>query len=230
MKDEFVSVVSHELRTPLTSIKGYVDLLVAGGVGSLDELQREFLGIVKENADRLVGLINDLLDISRIESGKVELHRAAVPLQPLVESVVQSLRPQLKAKEQTIRTNVPGDLPPAFCDQARVLQILTNLLSNAHKYTPAGGTIDVCAAHQGAYLRIDVRDDGVGLSPEDQAQLFNKFFRAKNQLAIEVGGTGLGLAITRYLVEMQGGEISVRSALGSGSTFSFTLPLGEPPR
>ncbi|HEY3109659.1 MAG TPA: PAS domain S-box protein [Chloroflexota bacterium] len=227
MKDEFVSLVSHELRTPLTSIKGYVDLLIDGELGELGEEQRAFLAVVKKNADRLVGLINDLLDISRIESGKLALEREPLELRPLVEGVALGLRPQVEGKQQQLTIGLPLDLPPVLGDPDRVVQILTNLLSNAHKYTPADGQIAISARPEGTQVRVSVRDTGCGLTPEEQSQLFNRFFRARNHATQEVGGTGLGLAITRSLVEMHGGQIGVVSAPGEGSTFSFTLPAVE---
>jgi signal transduction histidine kinase/CheY-like chemotaxis protein len=227
MKTEFVSLVSHELRTPLTSIKGYVDLLLDGDAGDVTADQRDFLGVVKSNADRLMALINDLLDISRIESGKVELRRAALDVGGLIAGAVGSLRPQIEAKGQRLHLDLPAALPAAWADADRVTQILINLLSNAHKYTPAGGEIAVTAAPAGDTIRVAVRDTGIGLTAAEQAQLFTKFFRARNRTTEEVGGTGLGLAITRSLVEMHGGQMDVESAPGQGSTFSFTLPPAQ---
>ncbi len=224
MKSEFVSLVSHELRTPLTSIKGYVDLLIEGEVGDVTEEQVEFLGIVKSNADRLVALINDLLDISRIESGKIDLTRTSQSLLEAVRAVTTSLRMQLQAKEQHLEISVPGDLV-VFADSNRLVQVLTNLLSNAHKYTPSGGQIAVRAISEAGMARVDIQDSGIGLSEEEQEQLFTRFFRANNRTTQEVGGTGLGLTIVRSLIELHGGEISVSSTVGKGSTFSFTLPL-----
>lgn len=224
MKSEFVSLVSHELRTPLTSIKGYVDLLLAGEVGELDQEQQEFLTIVKNNADREVMLINDLLDISRIDAGKVELRQSIVDLAGLAQHVASSLRPQLEAKGQQLTLDLPVELPAVWGDGDRVTQILTNLLSNAHKYTPPGGSITISARGAAGEVRIDVRDTGIGLTSDDQVQLFTKFFRAHNRTTQEVGGTGLGLAITRSLVELHGGQLTVTSAPGQGSTFSVTLP------
>jgi PAS domain S-box-containing protein len=226
MKTEFVSLVSHELRTPLTSIKGYVDLLLDGDAGEVTADQRDFLGVVRSNADRLMALINDLLDISRIESGKVELRRAALDVAGLIAGAVGSLRPQFEAKGQRLHLDLPAALPAVWADADRVTQILINLLSNAHKYTPAGGEIAVSAMldGDGDTIRVAVRDTGIGLTAEEQAQLFTKFFRARNRTTEEVGGTGLGLAITRSLVEMHGGQMDVASAPGQGSTFGFTLP------
>ncbi|MCX6022964.1 MAG: ATP-binding protein, partial [Chloroflexi bacterium] len=228
MKNEFISLVSHELRTPLTSIKGYVDLLVDGELGDLLPEQREFLQIVLNNADRLVKLINELLDISRIESGRVELHLG--PLDPgvLLRDVAESLHPLLSAKGQRLTVKVAPRMPQLLADRDRVAQIVTNLLSNAHKYTPPGGEVVLSARIAGSALRVEVEDTGIGMTAEEQEQLFTKFFRAKNRTTQEVGGTGLGLAITKALVEMHGGTMSVTSEPGRGSTFGFSLPLVPP--
>ncbi len=225
MKSEFVSLVSHELRTPLTSIKGYVDLLLDGEVGDVPQEQREFLDIVKSNADRLVALINDLLDISRIESGRVELKRTSLELGRLIQGVANLLKPQIEGKGQHLTINIPDSMPRVSGDADRVTQIVTNLVSNAYKYTPAGGDVEVSLLNEGDWVRVSVRDTGIGLSAQEQNQLFTKFFRAKNRTTEEVGGTGLGLSITKSLVEMHGGKMAVTSAPGQGSTFSFTLPV-----
>jgi signal transduction histidine kinase len=225
LKTEFVTLVSHELRTPLTSIAGFVELLLEGQVGGLGQVQREYLSTVKNNADRLLELIEDLLDISRIEAGKMELNLTGLDLRPLIQEVTSLLRPQLEAKGQLLTLDLADALPVVFGDAERVMQILTNLLSNAHKYTPPGGRISIAVRNEDGWVRVEVRDTGIGLSSADQAQLFAKFFRAKNPATREVGGTGLGLAITRSLVEMHGGQITVSSAPGHGSTFSFTLPV-----
>ncbi|MGN6759361.1 MAG: response regulator [Thermomicrobiales bacterium] len=227
MKSEFVSLVSHELRTPLTSIKGFVDLLLDGEVGEVSEEQREFLEIVRNNADRLVALINDLLDVSRIESGRVELRRLPLDLARLVHAAAGALRLQIEAKQQTLTLAVPATLPRVSADPDRLTQILTNLLSNAYKYTPPGGAIRLGATASGGMVRVEITDTGVGMTPEEQAQVFTRFFRAQNRATQEAGGTGLGLVITRSLVEMHGGEISLTSAPGTGSTFRFTLPVAE---
>ncbi|RNC73128.1 MAG: PAS domain S-box protein, partial [Desulfuromonadales bacterium] len=224
MKSDFVSLVSHELRTPLTSIAGYVEMLVDGDAGPLSEEQEEYLGIVKRNTDRLTTLINDLLDVTRIEAGKIQLKREPLALSSIIRGVAQSLLPPMEAKEQTLTIDLPDDLPAVYGDGNRVVQIVTNLLSNAHKYTPRHGAIAISGGREGATVRVDIRDTGIGLSPDDQAKLFSRFFRADNPTTREVGGTGLGLWITRSLVEMHGGEITVTSTPGEGSTFSFTLP------
>jgi len=224
LKTEFVSMVSHELRTPLTSIQGYADLLLEDEQIAGEE--RESLTIVKKNADRLVGLINDLLDLSRMEAGKIDLQRTNLDLACVIREVAGSLRPLIEAKQQRLRLDLGEALPDVWADADRVAQILTNLISNAHKYTLEDGSITVTARRDDGFVRVDVSDTGIGLSPEDQAQLFTKFFRAHDR-SPQMGGTGLGLVITRLLVELHGGRITVSSAPGEGSTFTFSLPALE---
>ncbi|MGH8071998.1 MAG: sensor histidine kinase [Candidatus Entotheonellia bacterium] len=226
LKSEFVSLVSHELRTPLTAISGYLDLLLEDQSGEAAK-SRELLSIVKRNTDRLVILLDDLLDLSRIESGKFELNLAAVDAMALIAEVVSLLQPQLEAKDQQLTVDQAEALPLVQGDADRIRRILINLLSNAHKYTPPGGHIWVTAHRLQGWVQIDVRDNGIGLSLDEQAHLFDKFFRAQQPATQEVGGTGLGLPITRLLVERHGGRITVTSAPGQGSTFSFTLPVAE---
>lgn len=228
MKTEFVSTVSHELRTPLTSIKGYVDLVVDGEAGEINETQRGFLGIVQSNTDRLVGLINDLLDISRIESGRLQLNITTVPLDPVIREVAASLRNQIEEKKLSLELVLPQEPLQVRGDRARIIQILTNLLSNAYKFTPEGGKISVSTRMTGSQVQVDVADTGTGISAQDQKKLFTKFFRVDSSTTREVGGTGLGLTIAKSIVEMHGGKIWVESKAGKGSTFSFTLPAVAP--
>jgi PAS domain S-box-containing protein len=230
MKSEFVSLASHELRTPLTSIRGYVDLLLEGEVGELNDDQHAFLDIVAGNARRLISLINELLDISRIESGRVTLNRSAVDIGAIARDVATGLWPVLDAKQQALHLEISDDLPAVDGDADRLAQVIGNLLSNASKYTPVGGQIVVTIARDGAELRLAVRDNGIGIGPEDQVLLFTKFFRARNRATEEAGGTGLGLAISRSLVELHGGTIGVESEPGQGSTFTVVLPLALPAR
>jgi CheY-like chemotaxis protein/two-component sensor histidine kinase len=228
MKTEFVSLVSHELRTPMTSIKGYVDLLLDADAGEITEDQREFLTIVGNNVQRLVALINDILDISRIEAGAVDLKLAPHSMAQLVTGVVTTLRPQIVSKQQRLTIDLPDDPLIVSADADRITQIITNLVSNAHKYTPAGGEITVRARREPQAVRVEVSDTGVGLAPDEQKQLFTRFYRARNRATQGVGGTGLGLSITRNLVELHGGEMTVISAPGEGSTFGFTIPTAPP--
>ncbi|MBV9602837.1 MAG: response regulator [Chloroflexi bacterium] len=225
MKTEFVSQVSHELRTPLTAIKGFTELLLDGDAGEVNDEQQEYLDIVKSNVDRLVALINDLLDISRIESGRIKLDLAPIDLAAIITSVVATMRPLLDAKQQTLTTSVEADLPLAMGDRDRVVQVVTNLVSNAHKYTQAEGAITVSAERTDNLLRVAVQDNGMGIPADDIPKLFTRFFRVDSSLTREIGGTGLGLSIVKSIVELQGGTVSVESEVGRGSTFAFTLPI-----
>jgi len=225
MKSEFVSLVSHELRTPLTSVMGYMDLVLDGDAGPLNEEQLEYLNIARRNTSRLASLVGDLLDVSRLESGSLQLKFTAVDLREMVQEVVQLLERSIRDKGQSVVMEMAPDLPPVNGDSDRLIQVITNLLSNAHKYTPAEGVITVSARSADSKVQLLVHDTGIGLTPEDLSQLFTKFFRADNPATQQAGGTGLGLWITRTLVEMHGGNIDVASEPGKGSTFSFTLPI-----
>ncbi len=227
MKSEFVSLVSHELRTPLTSIVGYVDLLLEGDAGELNDEQTDFLEVVNRNAHRLSMLVTDLLDVSRIESGAIKLKRTELDLQALIQGVVDSMKPQLEAKKQMLKLRIGTKLPVVYADADRITHVLMNLLSNAHKYTPAEGNISISSSVEKDQVCVEVNDTGIGLSLQEQKRLFTKFFRAENPMTQEVSGTGLGLWITRSIVEMHGGEMGVSSTPGKGSTFSFTLPISE---
>ncbi|MGE3270144.1 MAG: ATP-binding protein [Chloroflexota bacterium] len=230
LKSEFLSMVSHEMRTPLTSIQGYADLLLEEGSGALGVEQRQFLRIMRENSDHLVRLISDLLDLARIEAGRLELRLAPLDVDDVIQTVAATMRPLLAEKSQTLHLDLPADLPPVLADRARLVQILTNLLSNANKYTTAGGNIVISVRTEARTVTVDVRDDGIGMTDEEQRQVFTPFFRSDHPEARQTGGTGLGLAITRSLVQTHGGEMRFVSQPGSGSTFSVSLPLvpGEP--
>ena len=226
-KTEFVSTVSHELRTPMTSIKGYADLLMMGAVGELADEQRRFLSIIKNNADRLTELVNDLLNISRIESGRIKLSPKAIRIEQMIDQVVTTMTPRAKNKKLTLRQDVPRDLPSVFADPARVVQILTNLVANAHQYTPASGEIVVSAYLHSDEVHVSVTDTGIGIAPEDREKIFDRFFRVDDPRVQEVSGTGLGLPIVKSLTEMQGGQVWVESEPERGSKFTFTLPTVE---
>jgi signal transduction histidine kinase len=208
---------------------GYTELLLEGQGGLLGERQREWLGIIGQNADRLETLIDDLLDTARIELGKIELKPTPLDLVPLVQEVARALRPQIARKGQRLTLELAAALPAIVGDADRLRQILTNLLSNALKYTPSGGRITITARQDAGGVRVAVQDTGIGLTPAEQAQLFTPFFRAQHETTQRVGGTGLGLAITRALVELHGGAITVTSVPGQGSTFSVMLPTPQAP-
>jgi PAS domain S-box-containing protein len=227
MKSELISVVSHQLRTPMTSVKGYTDLLYLETVGKINEAQRRFLSIIKSNADRLALLANDLLDISRIETGRMRLNVEFIHISAIIDEIAASLRGQIEEKGLSLKLDIPESLSPIYGDRDRVTQILINLIDNARHYTPAGGQITVSAQVRGDFLQVSVADTGIGIAPEDQKKIFDRFYRADHSLVQEVAGTGLGLSIAKSFVEMHGGEIWVESEPGQGSTFSFTLPLAE---
>jgi CheY-like chemotaxis protein/two-component sensor histidine kinase len=225
LKNEFISTVSHELRTPMTSIKGYTDLLFLGMAGGLTDAQRDFLKIIKSNADRLTALVNDILDISRIETGRMRLNIEPLDLGQLINQVVVSFQEQYREKNLTLDWDEPEDLPPVRGDAARVTQVLSNLIANAWQYTPENGRITITLQERGTALQVDLADSGIGIAPDDLDRIFDRFYRADHPVVQEAAGTGLGLSIVKMFVEMLGGEIWVASQPGAGSTFSFTLPL-----
>ena len=223
-KTEFVSTVSHELRTPMTSIKGYVDLLLMGAVGGLTEDQQHFLTIIQNNTDRLTTLVNDLLDISRMESGRMTLLPQAVRVDVLANRVIVAMEGRAGESGLRLRSDVPPDLPQVMADPDRVIQILTNLVANAINYTMTGGEVVIAACARGDEVHISVSDTGIGIAAQDQEKVFERFFRSEGAVVQEAPGTGLGLCIVKSLVEMHGGRVWVESELGQGSTFTCTLP------
>jgi PAS domain S-box-containing protein len=227
IKTEFVTTASHELLTPITPIKGYADLLLMGAAGALTPGQQQAVELIKNNADRLRSLVDDLLDISRIESGKIEMQFAPVPIHEVIGEVVTHLQERVSAqKPMRIVNNVSSDLPWVFADRARLIQIITNLADNAFSYTEADGTITFEAHLEDGGMVVSVRDTGIGLTPEDKARMFERFYRAENPLVMASAGTGLGLSIVQRLVDMHEGKLWAESdGLGCGSTFYVRLKL-----
>ena len=227
LKNEFISTVSHELRTPMTSIKGFTDLLFLGMAGGLTDTQRNFLQIIKSNVDRLTALVNDILDISRIETGRLRLTIESLDLGRIVSHVVTTFQAQYNDRGLALCWDEPQGLPRVRGDEGRIVQVLTNLIANAWQYTPSGGqvtvTLGLARDVEGA-LQVDVADTGIGIAPSDTARVFDRFYRVDSPQVQEVGGSGLGLSIVKMFVELLGGRIWVESELGRGSTFSFTLP------
>ncbi len=225
-KMQILSAASHELKTPLTSIVGYIDrmLLQRDTVGELNDRQERYLETVKKNSYRLKALVDDLLDISRIESGGMVLAKTTVDVVTELEDAVRSVQPHAERKSIDIELNIPANLPPVWAERMRFSQVVVNLLSNACKYSNEEAKVVVNAVQKDNSIQIDVADNGIGISKADQAHLFNQFFRAETELTRVETGTGLGLFITKYLVEAHGGEIWVESEEGQGTTVSFTFP------
>ncbi len=224
MKDEFVASVSHELRTPLTSIKGYLELVLDGDAGELNEEQRGYLATVDRNSERLLGLVGDLLFVAQSDAGRLELIFDDVDLATVVHESVESARPSAAAKR--IRLELSADeLPLLRGDRARLAQLLDNLVSNALKFTPEGGTVTVSLAHGDGRAVLEVRDTGIGIPAAEQEQLFERFFRARGATDRAIQGTGLGLSIARTIAEGHGGTIGFESVVGVGTAFRVELPL-----
>jgi signal transduction histidine kinase len=227
MKSDFVSHVSHELRTPLASIKGSVDNMLDGITGVVNDKQQQYLFRMRNNTDRLIRLINDLLDLSRIESGKIKLRIQTVAIKDIIKDVKESLTPVAKEKdiEFVVHDNGGNDLG-VMADKDKLSQILTNLLDNAIKFSKTGGRIEIALnAQDDNFVTVSVIDYGMGVSEKDKKKIFEKFYQVHNDSEGKIKGTGLGLAITKSLVELHGGKIWVNSEAGKGSEFSFTIPL-----
>ena len=222
-KSDFVATASHELRSPLTSIKGFIELLGATNTENLTERQLEFIRIALGSTDRLVDLVNDLLDVARIEAGEFEIHPRSSDLRQTIEEVAELMQPRLLEKRQELIVDVREPRPPALADPARVRQIVTNLLTNAHQYTAEGGTITVRLEGDATATRIAVSDTGRGMSPDELQRVFDRFSRGAGDER-RGPGTGLGLSIVRSLVDMHGGTIDVDTTLGAGTTFTVALP------
>jgi signal transduction histidine kinase len=227
-KREMLSVVSHELRTPLTPMIGYLDLMLIGEGGDLTAEQRMFLETIRSNTLRMSVLVEDLLEIGRLETQTLALQFRPVDLRALIAEIVDLLKPELDRKRISFVQEIAAQLPEVEADRKRIGQVLMNLLSNAIKYNHVNGRLTVRAFQPNRqYVEVQVEDEGIGLTPEQHSQLFKRFYRADNELRDHVSGSGLGLVIAKGFVELHGGSISVRSQVGSGSTFSFRLPLSQ---
>ncbi len=223
-KSQFVSIVSHELKVPMTSVRGYADLLRKGTAGPVTDRQLEFLDTIQKNVDRMAALVSDLLDLSSIESGRLRMELGPLSLGRYLQETLASMEPNFAQRQQQVEAAIPSDLPAVRADRNRLMQIMTNLLSNANKYTPSGGSISVRAQREGDRVRVLIQDTGIGMNSEEQQRLFSQFFRGESAAVRDQPGWGLGLHLTKRLVELQGGTIGATSEPGKGSVFWFTLP------
>lgn len=244
LKSEFISIVSHELRTPLTSIKNSLDILMSGRCGQITESADKFLSMAMRNVQRLSGIINDLLDLSKIEAGKMDFNFAPTNINTVIDYVKSALSEVAKSKGLTILTNQEKSLPDIKADAQRLEQVLTNLVSNAIKFTPESKTITISSklAHSkdiqinenfkdtvklkdGDYVLVCVEDEGIGIAEKDLLHAFDKFAQIENSLSRKAGGTGLGLPIAKQLLEAHQGAIWCDSELNKGSKFYFAIPV-----
>jgi signal transduction histidine kinase len=232
VRKDFVANVSHELRTPLTSIKGYVEALLDGAKDNPEEATR-FLQIILKQSDRLNLILEDLLQLSQIESGQVQFKREPVSLSALVERLLPLIKPMADKKRQSLTVAIPPDLPSVSGDEDRLVQVLTNLVDNASKYTPEGGTIHVAGSvvrrRTGgpAQVELSVTDTGIGIPEADRPRIFERFYRVDKARSREMGGTGLGLSIVKHIVEGHGGKIWVEGNQPVGSRFVLRLPVSS---
>jgi two-component system sensor histidine kinase BaeS len=228
LKDEFVLTASHELRSPLTSVQGFAELLMLDR-DSLTPRQAETVEIILDNCRHLVRLLNDLLDLARSDVGRLSIRPQPTEVAPLVEDVVRTMRAQTEAGNQSLTEHVQPGLPQISVEPDRIRQILVNLITNAHEYSPEGASIGVSAHAVGAEVEIGVTDNGPGIPAEQLERIFERFTRGDAGLTQRVGGTGLGLAISKSLAEAHGGSIAASSAVGQGSTFRVRLPIAPAP-
>lgn len=224
VRKEFISNVSHELRTPLTSIKGFIETLMAGALEDKSN-NRRFLSIIQDHADRLGKLINDILELSKLESKEIQLDFKSVDLQEIIRKTVETFTPQLIKSKVTCSLNIKDPLPLVKADQDKIAQVLINLIDNAIKFNRENGAITITATLQPDSLKVSIHDTGIGLPDTDLPRIFERFYRVDKARSRELGGTGLGLSIVKHIIEAHHGQVGVESIQEQGSTFWFTLPL-----
>jgi two-component system phosphate regulon sensor histidine kinase PhoR len=227
IRQDFVANVSHELRTPLTTIKGYAETLLDGALEDKSHA-KDFLHIIHSDAERLTKIVNELLDLSSVESGKMRLSFNFCSLYDIVERVLHTLRPMAQEKLVTLLHHIPRQFSAVWADEACLAQILLNLIENAVKYNKPNGSVTVSAREENNRIVIDVADTGIGIPPEDLSRIFERFYRVDKAHSRQLGGTGLGLSIVKHMAQAIHGEISVVSTLNQGSIFSLNLPHASP--
>jgi signal transduction histidine kinase len=226
LRSNFVAMVSHELRTPLNSVHGFVDLLLQGHMGKLTDEQHTYLGYTQEGVLQLVSIVEDILFMTRSDLGQFDVKQEEVHFQNLVHQVIRTLQPQAFRSEVVLRHDISGEIPSLYADPQRIKQVLNNLVANAIKYTPPGGTVTVSAQqHDERFEMISVTDTGYGIRAEDRQHVFERFYQSNHSSQSKMGGYGLGLSIAKLIVEQHGGTISFDTLIDKGTTFSFTIPL-----
>jgi two-component system phosphate regulon sensor histidine kinase PhoR len=226
IRRDFVANVSHELRTPVTVIKGYAETLLSGALATNPERTCDFLEKIHRHSERLSSLVDDLLALSELESGVDRPEPPPVQIGPAIDHVCALLEEKASVKGIDIQRQGVGEAEQVIADRAKLEQVLLNLLDNAIKYTPEGGSIDISTVEKEGMLKVDVKDTGIGIPEKDLPRIFERFYRVDAARSREQGGTGLGLAIVKHIVQQYGGSVSVESVPGKGSTFSFTLRKG----
>jgi signal transduction histidine kinase len=226
-KSDFLANMSHELRTPLNAIIGFSEVLMEKMFGELNEKQLDYSKDIHESGKHLLSLINDILDLSKIEAGRMDLDLASFHLPTALSNALTLVRERAQRHGVELGLDVDARIGDFIADERKFKQIVLNLLSNAVKFTPDGGRVDVSAKMNGSAVEVAVRDTGIGIAPEDQAAVFEEFKQVGRDYTRKSEGTGLGLALTKRFVELHGGEIRLDSVVGRGSTFSFTLPIRQ---
>lgn len=225
VRTNFVSMVSHELRTPLNSVHGFIDLLMQGHMGTLTEEQYKYLGYAQEGVQQLIAIVEDILFMTRSDSGQFEMYPEPVNIQILAKQVVGSLQPQAQKADVILQKDIPFPSPWMLVDPQRMKQVLTNLVTNGIKYTPPGGTVTIRARQENeSQVVISVIDTGTGIAPKDQPHVFERFYQSNARNQSKMGGYGLGLPIAKLIVEQHGGEIVFKTVMDQGTTFYFTVP------
>jgi len=224
-KSEFLAHMSHELRTPLNIIIGFSELMIDKVAGKINDKEKQCLSDILDSGHHLLNLINGALDLSKIESGKMELNLENIALDKVIEPLTRTMTPILTPRQQNLDVEIEDGLPPVYADKAKIKQVLLNLLSNAAWFTPDGGKLKIEASRKGDWCQVSVIDSGTGIKKEDQERIFEPFYQLDNPPTREKGGTGLGLTLVKQIIERHGGRIWVESEYGKGSRFIFTLPL-----
>jgi signal transduction histidine kinase len=227
-KSEFLANMSHELRTPLNAVIGFSEVLQQGMVGELNDKQGEYVDYIHTSGGHLLSLINDILDLSKVEAGRVELELASFNVPLAIDNALTLIKERASNHGVTLECAIDAAVADIHADERKFKQVMLNLLSNAVKFTPDGGKITVAARPVNDTVEVSVTDTGIGIAPEDCEAVFEEFRQVGSNADAKAQGTGLGLALTKKFIELHGGRIWLTSALGQGSTFSFTLPIGQP--